>query len=380
MVGRVISAYKENPITLLAYGKINLHLSVFERNLGDRLHSLGSLFHTISLADRLTLTSAKAFNIKIIPFDQSKQSHSRRMLGAALASNSDSNNDWTYRADDKLYKDNILVRTWELMKERYRLAGEVDIVLAKGIPLGAGLGGGSSDAAALITWVDKVYALRLSMQEKINLALNIGSDVPFFLIGGMAWITGIGADIHSLKVNLVSLTDRNNSDNSNNYGNTTYLPFWIVENDVLVQTKEAYEKFVTYDHYNTYNNLKKMIAKCIHLPQATSTLKLNTDVKDKKFSCRSSVKYSDLKQATQIMNLLKKQATNAFQNKLLAASEVLANIYDHLREGSEYVLLTGSGSAFFCQAAKHNMEALVRVQGVRAIYPIEFTDKAQRFL
>jgi len=72
------------------------------------------------------------------------------------------------------------------------------IRLVKRIPIGAGLGGGSSDAAATLVGMRRLWRLDLSDRDLVSIAASIGSDVPFFLTGGTALLTGTGIDVESL--------------------------------------------------------------------------------------------------------------------------------------------------------------------------------------
>ncbi len=87
---------------------------------------------------------------------------------------------------------NTALQAWRLMKERYRLPGGIHICLDKEIPVEAGLAGGSTDAAAIIKAVNRMYDLRLTHAELTKLGSQIGADVPFCVLGGTALAEGIG--------------------------------------------------------------------------------------------------------------------------------------------------------------------------------------------
>ena len=78
----------------------------------------------------------------------------------------------------------------------------MEITLRKNIPLGAGLGGGSADAAATLKGLAQLWNLDVSSSELRSLALSLGSDVPFFLAGGTAYATGRGEVLEPLTLNL----------------------------------------------------------------------------------------------------------------------------------------------------------------------------------
>lgn len=94
---------------------------------------------------------------------------------------------------------NILKKTYDLYGRETDFAPRLKIKLKKIIPIGAGLGGGSSDAATLLTYLNNISPNPLYEEELGALALRIGADVPFFLINKPALVTGIGEKIAILK-------------------------------------------------------------------------------------------------------------------------------------------------------------------------------------
>jgi len=93
---------------------------------------------------------------------------------------------------------NLAYQAAELMLTRFNIAGGVDIFIDKKIPIAAGLAGGSTDAAAVLKGIDKLYELDLPDRELQEIAAEIGSDVPFCLRGGTALATGRGTDLKQL--------------------------------------------------------------------------------------------------------------------------------------------------------------------------------------
>lgn len=160
------------PLTLKAYAKLNLCLSITGRR-PDGYHEIDSVFHCISLNDTLSFTRRQDGIISLI------------------CSNPDLPVDGA----------NLVVKAAVALKE---LAGQTsstgslgaDIYLGKGIPIGAGLGGGSSDAATALLGLRRLWGLdRISSRQLFRLAEALGSDVPFFLAGGTARVTGRGERI-----------------------------------------------------------------------------------------------------------------------------------------------------------------------------------------
>jgi 4-diphosphocytidyl-2-C-methyl-D-erythritol kinase len=152
---------------LRALAKINLDLRVLGKR-PDGYHELRTIFQTISLADRLELvfTPEKKTSIEI---------------------------------DDALsIPDNLAVRAARLALAAMRVTGKVEIHLVKRIPMGAGLGGGSSDAAAILLALPVLAGRALSLERLGQLAAQLGSDVNFFLQGGTALGIGRGHEVFSL--------------------------------------------------------------------------------------------------------------------------------------------------------------------------------------
>jgi 4-diphosphocytidyl-2-C-methyl-D-erythritol kinase len=98
---------------------------------------------------------------------------------------------------------NILARAYEMFARATGFAPGLALHLDKGIPMGAGLGGGSSDAAAFLLWLNRRAGERVLDRKSLAvLALSLGADVPFFLQGEPAWVTGIGERLEPAPVDL----------------------------------------------------------------------------------------------------------------------------------------------------------------------------------
>lgn len=101
--------------------------------------------------------------------------------------------------------DNILTRTYAAFAAATGCAPGLTVHLVKHIPMGAGLGGGSSDAAALLGWLNaQVGTCRLNDQDLVKLAQGLGADVPFFLLNTPAWVTGIGETVCPVTLDLAA--------------------------------------------------------------------------------------------------------------------------------------------------------------------------------
>jgi 4-diphosphocytidyl-2-C-methyl-D-erythritol kinase len=146
------------------YAKINLTLEVLGRR-DDGYHDLASLVHTISLADDLRVETAEEIVC--------------RTQGLILG------------ADEP----NLVVQAAELLREWTRVQAGAELTLEKRIPVAAGLGGGSSDAAATLVGLNTLWGTHLRAAELVRLAAQLGSDVPFFVRGGAAMVGGRGEQL-----------------------------------------------------------------------------------------------------------------------------------------------------------------------------------------
>jgi 4-diphosphocytidyl-2-C-methyl-D-erythritol kinase len=153
-----------------APAKINLTLEVLGKR-PDGYHEIKSLMQTISLCDILSFE--KADSITLDCSDRSLQS-----------------------------EDNLVFRAAELLRNTAGYRSGAAIHLEKHIPVSAGLGGGSSDAAAAFLGLNKLWKCKLSREQLAELAAQIGSDVPFLIYGGAALAEGRGERITPLKTKL----------------------------------------------------------------------------------------------------------------------------------------------------------------------------------
>ncbi|MHC1701512.1 MAG: 4-(cytidine 5'-diphospho)-2-C-methyl-D-erythritol kinase [Humidesulfovibrio sp.] len=102
---------------------------------------------------------------------------------------------------------NLVFRAWKAYALATGGAPDIHVTLTKRIPSGAGLGGGSSDAAAMLRWLQaRAGAKALPEQELVRLAAGIGADVPFFLQDGPAWARGIGEELTPVALDLSAFT------------------------------------------------------------------------------------------------------------------------------------------------------------------------------
>ena len=153
--------------TARAPAKLNLYLEVHERR-DDGFHELATLIVPIRLADDLTLTATSSpagrerGSIVLDVRDHRAQDAGERDIPIPIA-------------------DNLVIRALELLQQRSGSRYGARVELVKRIPLAAGLGGGSSDAAAALRLANRAWGLNWSVDRLAELAAEIGSDVPFFL-------------------------------------------------------------------------------------------------------------------------------------------------------------------------------------------------------
>ena len=151
-------------LTVYAPAKVNLVLEV----LGEcgAYHRISSILQTIDLHDVLSFELAEELSFSC--------------------------------SEAALQSDNLATKAARLVKEATRCDKGARIELRKHIPWGAGLGGGSSDAAATLLALNQLWKLKLSTSDLLHLASELGSDVPFFIYGGTALVEGKGERVTPL--------------------------------------------------------------------------------------------------------------------------------------------------------------------------------------
>ena len=157
-------------LTLLAPAKVNLFLHVTGRR-SDGYHTLETLMVPIDYSDRIGLTLREGCDI----------ARTRGLGGVAP-------------------EDDLAVRAARLLQRHAAVTKGVTIDVEKRIPVGGGLGGGSSDAAAVLFGLNRLWQLDLTRGELMALALELGADVPFFVFGEPAFARGIGEALEACSV------------------------------------------------------------------------------------------------------------------------------------------------------------------------------------
>ena len=177
-----------------APAKINLSLDVVSKR-EDGYHNIESVFQTVSLYDIIEVEVSQGNNISI----------------------------FSDNADMPKDKRNIMWKCAEKILDYAGVKADIKIHIQKNIPSQAGLGGGSSDGAVILKALNKMLDLKLDGKTLCEIGSHIGADIPFFINGGTAYITGIGEIIEPLE----HLTD---------------IPIVIAKGSDGISTPEAYKK------------------------------------------------------------------------------------------------------------------------------------------
>jgi 4-diphosphocytidyl-2-C-methyl-D-erythritol kinase len=153
-----------------APAKLNLFLHVVGRR-GDGYHLLQSVFTLIDLADSVRIRVRGDGDIRRV----------NEIAGVSAA-------------------DDLALRAARMLQEASGTTLGADIEVDKRIPIGGGLGGGSSDAATVLLALDRLWNTGFGAEALAELGASLGADVPFFLFGGPAWAEGIGDQLRTVEV------------------------------------------------------------------------------------------------------------------------------------------------------------------------------------
>ena len=150
-----------------AYAKVNLTLEVVSKR-DDGYHNIRSVMQTVDIFDELHISKSNTLS-----------------LNSNVKSLENQNN--------------LVLRAAEMLRKEVNQDLGAEIILEKGIPLASGLGGGSSDAAATLKALNQLWQLDLTHDRLMAMSASIGSDVPFFLSGGLAMVWGRGEQVTHLE-------------------------------------------------------------------------------------------------------------------------------------------------------------------------------------
>lgn len=183
-----------NSIDLKSRAKVNLSIDVLGKR-EDGYHLVEMIMQTIDLYDKLKITEIEENSILI-------------------KSNS---------LDIPLNEDNIMYKAVNLLKNQFNVEKGIEISIEKNIPVAAGMAGGSSNAAAVLVGLNKLWNLGLSESELKDIGLKLGADVPFCITGGSALAEGIGEELTNIK------------------GLPEDLNILVCKPNIFVSTKEVYQ-------------------------------------------------------------------------------------------------------------------------------------------
>ena len=157
-------------IELFSHAKINLRLDIL-RKRADGYHDIRTVFQKVSLRDELHIAISKR--------------------GIEVTCDN---------PQVPVNKDNLACKAAQSMLNQYNIKDGVSIEIKKNIPVAAGLGGGSSNAASTLMGINQLFGLGAAKQELMKIGSTIGADVPFFIFGKTALATGIGDRLETMEI------------------------------------------------------------------------------------------------------------------------------------------------------------------------------------
>lgn len=243
--------------------KINLGLNVLEKR-PDGFHNIETVFYPVDWCDMLEIIKLPAANTGKVDFTLS---------GIPVAGD---------------YKNNLSFKAFELLDKDFNL-GPFQLFLHKIIPMGAGLGGGSSDAAFTLKLINELFELNLGIDQLLNYASQLGSDCCFFILNQPVFAEGRGELLKKINLNLKGKS------------------ILIIQPDVSVSTGEAYQSVIP-------SIPEKGLNEIIELP----------------------------------ISQWKTHLKNDFEKSVFAKYPVIEEVKNRLyKAGAVYASMSGSGSAVF---------------------------------
>ena len=221
----------QRKITIKSPAKINLHLEVIGKR-EDGFHELAMIMQNIDLSDFLELEINNEGLIKL---------------------ETDCN-------ELSISSDNLIVKSANLLREKLNTEYGANIFLKKNIPIGAGLAGGSSNAAATLIGLNKLWNLNLDKKTLCSLSSMLGSDIPFFINGGIQLCFGKGEILEKLDSNF------------------EYGVLLLKNPNISVSTADTYKKYSS-SFCDSYLTSKKMIEKTRKNLRDNGLKRLNFDNK-----------------------------------------------------------------------------------------------------
>ncbi|MDB1144815.1 MAG: 4-(cytidine 5'-diphospho)-2-C-methyl-D-erythritol kinase [Alcaligenaceae bacterium] len=316
--------------------KLNLFLHVVGQR-ADGYHLLESLFVPIALSDTLNFCVSEN-QVGQIHLDLKSHINQSDALLHDMESSDFMHNNLVMRAALLLQK--LAVNKGFSLEQ----LPSVNIQLDKYIPMGAGLGGGSSNAASTLMTLNRLWSLKLSQSELMSLGLSLGADVPFFLQSSAAFVEGIGEHI---------------------------TPLSIPKKYVLIY--EPNQKISTVD-----------VFKSVTLKRDCKSVSLN-DVKSyyKNFNDGDTLSEAVSDKTDSSLDLW---GDNVLQAEVLRQYPELKRLYDCVRDLEVNIRMSGSGSCFFSlfntekearhmmAYLSHDLDALIASNGESILHKIYLTE------
>lgn len=253
--------------------KINLGLHILNKR-EDGFHNLETVFYPLPLRDALEVIRNEEQSTEEVAFQNSG------ILVEAVAQN------------------NLCIKAYHLLKKDFPSLPSIQMHLHKTIPIGAGLGGGSSDGAFTLKLLNEKFQLGLSQQQLIEYALQLGSDCPFFIINQPVFATGRGELLETVELDLSA------------------YQFAIVNPGIHVNTGWAFEQLQTRSDHEAWADRKAKadLRTIIHQPIST----------------------------------WKDQLINEFEEPVCKQYPEIASIKQQLYDaGAVYASMSGSGSSLY---------------------------------
>jgi 4-diphosphocytidyl-2-C-methyl-D-erythritol kinase len=157
-------------LSLLSPAKLNLFLHITGRR-PDGYHTLQTLFQLLDYGDMLDFTPRNDGQLTLTP----------ELPGVP-------------------FEDNLIIRAARLLQPHAKQPAGVDIHLQKRLPMGGGIGGGSSNAATTLVALNHLWKCELNRQQLQTLGLQLGADVPVFIFAQTAWAEGVGEDLQAIEM------------------------------------------------------------------------------------------------------------------------------------------------------------------------------------
>lgn len=286
----------------LCPAKINLFLKIVNQRC-DGFHNLLSVIAKINLYDQLSVTLSDQFSLEI--YGQFNNSINP--------------------------KDNLFTTILNYFQDQYHITNNLKIILEKNIPVGAGLGGGSSDACSFMKILNEIFNLNLTKSELQKISLNFGSDIAFFFEETTQIVTNRGETLHD-------------------YNNLEKLEIVLIYPQINLSTKKIFQDFANHNINNT------------------QLINTNNDFLE------SPNYYSNTLTQQQIFDL-----ENDLEKIAIIHAPIIQEIKNNMQSfGSINCKMSGSGSSVFAIYANHS-QALIACNKLQEIYPNFFIKHLQNF-